>query len=190
MLIFLTQMFYLVFFLVILFVLLLLLLWSWSSITNKTPFIPVPESTLKDIEKALDLKDGSVVYDLGCGDGRVLFYLYKNNKKAKYFGIEKAPFPLLLARFSKLLHRREYEDSIELIKEDFFKTDLSKATHIFTYLYPNIMDDLLPKFDKELKPGTRLVSMSFHFTNLKESSLIDLKREGSKRAKQIYVYDF
>ncbi|MFA6355148.1 MAG: hypothetical protein WCW65_01860, partial [Candidatus Paceibacterota bacterium] len=68
--------------------------------------------------------------------------------------------------------------------------DLSKATHIFTYLYPNIMDDLLPKFDKEIKEGVKLVSMSFHFTNKREFSEIDLKRGKYQIAKKIYVYEF
>jgi len=74
-------------FLILLSVLILLLIWMWSVAKAKVPFVSVPLSTLKDIEKALDLKEGSIVYDLGCGDGRVLFYLYKNNPKLKYISI-------------------------------------------------------------------------------------------------------
>jgi len=61
---------------------------------------------------------------------------------------------------------------------------------IFTYLNPNIMDDLLTKFDKELKPGTRLVSLSFKFTGKQPINEIDLKRSKYKLGRKIYVYQF
>lgn len=171
-------------------VLYLLLLWMWGNIRAKVPFVSVPNQTLKDIEKALDLKEGSVVCDLGCGDGRVLFYLYKNNKNSKYIGVDNSSFPIILARVRNFFHKRKNKSNIQIIKGDFFNTDLSKVTHVFTYLYPNMMDDLLPKLESELRPGTRLVSMSFHFTTKREKELIDLKRGKYQIAKNIYVYEF
>ncbi len=168
----------------------LLFFWTWSTFKSKVPFIPVSSKTLKDIEKALDLKDDSVVYDLGCGDGRVLFYLSKNKPKAKYIGIENNPFPIFLVRIYSWWYKKKNNSDIKIIEKDFFDVDLSNATHIFTYLYPNIMDDLLPKFDKELKRGTRLISMSFHFTAKREIKEIELKRGKYKLARKIYVYEF
>lgn len=176
---------------IILFIVLcLLLLWMWSSVKAKVPFITVPNKTLKDIEKALNINENSVVYDLGSGDGRVLFYLYKNNPKVKYIGIENSQFPFLLASVRNWWHKKKYKSDITMFRKDFFNVDISDATHIFTYLYPNVMDDLIPKFDKELKKGTRLVSASFHFTNKKEIEEIDLKRGKYQLAKKIYVYEF
>ena len=52
------------------------------------------------------------------------------------------------------------------------------------------MDDLLAKFDKELKRGTRLVSASFHFTTKREVEVLDLKRGKWELAREIYVYEF
>ena len=177
-------------FLVLLFVLCLLLLWMWSNIRAKVPFVGVPLPILKDIEKELELKENSVVYDLGCGDGRVLFYLAKNNPKLKYIGIENSPFPFILSKVLSWWYKKINKIDVEIIRGDFFKIDLSNATHIFTYLYPNVMDDLLPKFDKELKRGTRLVSASFHFTSKREIREIDLKRGKYQLAKKLYVYEF
>jgi SAM-dependent methyltransferase len=178
-------------FLVLLSVLSLLFLWMWGNLRAKVPFVGVPIKTLKDIEIALLLKEGNVFYDLGCGDGRVLFYLSRNNPKVEYIGIENSLFPFILASVSNWWQKKINNiNNIKIIKGDFFKIDLSKATHIFTYLYPNVMDDLLPKFDKELKNGVRLVSMSFHFTNKRELSEIDLKRGKYQIAKKIYVYEF
>ncbi|KKP91049.1 MAG: hypothetical protein UR97_C0005G0046, partial [Candidatus Nomurabacteria bacterium GW2011_GWE2_36_115] len=146
--------------------------------------------TLKDIEKALNINEDSVVYDLGCGDGRVLFYLYKNNPKAKYIGIENSQFPLLVFNVRNWFFKRKNKSNISIIGKDFFDVNLSDATHIFTYLYPNVMDDLLAKFDKELKRGTRLVSASFHFTTKREVEVLDLKRGKWELAREIYVYEF
>lgn len=170
--------------------LVLMFFWMWTNITAKVPFVSVPLSTLKDIEKALNIKDNSIVYDLGCGDGRVLFSLYKNNPKAKYIGIENNSFAFLLLKVKNIWHKKKYNSNIIILKKDFFDVDISDATHVFTYLYPNIMDDLIPKLDKELKHGTILVSMSFHFTSKREINIIDLKRSKYGLARKIYIYEF
>ncbi len=177
-------------FFVFLFVLYLLILWMWGNMTAKVPFVGVPSKVLHEIEKALDINDDSVVYDLGCGDGKVLFYLYKKNPKATYIGIENSSFPTILAKTRNWWHKKFNTSKIEIIKKDFFEVDLSNATHIFTYLYPSLMDDLLPKLDKELKSGTKLVSASFHFTTKKEIKEIDLKRGRYQLTNKIYVYEF
>lgn len=187
---FLIQFALLIAFLILFSVLVLLFIWMWSNITAKVPFISVPNKTLKDIEKALNLNENSIVYDLGCGDGRVLFYLYKNNPKTKYIGIEDSLFPYLLASFRNWFHKRTNKSDITIMKKDFFGVDISDATHVFTYLYPNVMDDLITKLDSELKKGTRLVSASFHFTSKREVEVIDLKRGKYQFAKKIYVYEF
>ena len=177
-------------FLILLSVLVLLLIWMWGTVKAKVPFVSVPNKTLKDIEEAFSLKGDSVVYDLGCGDGRVLFYLYKNNPKLKYVGIENSFFPYLLASFRNWFHKKINKSDITIIKKDFFDVDLSDATHIFTYLYPNVMDDLVPKLEKELSSGSRLVSASFHFTSKREIKEIDLQRGKYQLARKIYVYEF
>jgi SAM-dependent methyltransferase len=171
-------------------VLVLFVVWMITGYRAKVPFIPVPDSILKDIHKILAVKEGSVVYDLGCGDGRVLFYIAPFIPKAKYIGIENSPFPLLLARARAWWHSKRTGTKIEIINQDFFLRDLSDATHIFTYLYPNVMDDLLPKLDKELKPGTRLVSASFKFTTKQPKASFDMGRGKYQLARKLYVYEF
>ncbi len=178
-------------FMVILFgTIILFVFWSIGNFKNRVPFVTASNAVLKDIEKALEVKDDSVVYDLGCGDGRVLVFLSRLYPKAKYIGIENNIFPLLLARAESFLNRKKTGNKIEIIDNDFFKQDLKDATHIFTYLYPNIMDELLPKFEKELKSGTRLVSLSFKFTSKNPISEIDLGRSKYKLGRKIYVYQF
>ncbi|MEI7689340.1 MAG: class I SAM-dependent methyltransferase [Candidatus Nomurabacteria bacterium] len=183
-----------IFSILVLFILLsvfsLLILWVWGNFKADVPFIGVPKETLKEIEKALALNDDSVVYDLGCGDGRVLFYLKKNNPKAKYIGIENSLFPYILVSVNNWFFKLKNKEGIKIIRGNFFNTDIKDATHVFAYLYSHIVDDLLPKFDKELKKGSRFVSMSFHFTSKAETQEIDLKRNSYKIARKIYVYEF
>lgn len=168
----------------------LFLLWAIGNFKNKVPFVTASSAVLRDIDKAMEVKDDSVVYDLGCGDGRVLFYLSNLNKKAKYIGIENNRFAIILARLGLIMNNKKNVGKVEIINNDFFNQDISDATHIFTYLYPNIMDDLLPKFDKELKTGTKLVSLSFKFTSKNPIAEIDLKRSKYKLGRKLYVYQF
>jgi tRNA A58 N-methylase Trm61 len=168
----------------------LLVIWMIGDAKNKIPFVTTSSSILKDIKKALGVNDDSVVCDLGCGDGRVLFYLSEFNPKAKYIGIENNPFPYLLARVGSFLNKKKTNNQVEILKKDFFKQDFSEITHIFTYLYPNAMDELLEKFENEIKPGTRWVSLSFHFTNKQPIAEIDLERGKYQLGKKIYVYQF
>jgi hypothetical protein len=175
--------------LVLLAVLVLLFLWMWNLIKEKVPFFPVPYSTLKDIYKELHIKNDSVMYDLGCGDGRVLFYVSNFAPKAKYIGIENSQFPYMLSILRAWWERRIGRE-VEIRHQDFFQADLSDATHIFTYLYPNVMDDLLPKLDKELSHGTRLVSMTFKFTQKQPIKEVDLNRSKYKLARKLYIYEF
>lgn len=162
-----------------------------SAMMAKVPFISVPNSILPDIEKALEIKKGSVVYDLGCGDARVLFYLAKNNPDSKFIGIENSSFPYVIAKLNLWLGKRRGEaQNVQILKQDFFKYDLKDASHIFVYLYPNVMDDMLGKLDKELQAGSRLVSASFKFTQKKPIFELDLERKKMQLARNLIVYEF
>jgi SAM-dependent methyltransferase len=177
--------------LVILFsIIMLLTLWAIGNFRNQVPFVTTSNSILKDIEKALSIKDDSIVYDLGCGDGRILMYLSRMNPKAKYIGIENNLFPIILARIGSFFNNKKTKNKIEIIKNDFFKQDLKNATHVFAYLYPHVMDDLLSKFEEELRPGTRLVSLSFGFMNKNPIEEIDLKRNKYRLGRKLYIYEF
>ncbi len=164
-------------------------LWMWGFLRAKVPFVPVPNSILDDVKNILEIKDGSVVYDLGSGDGRILFYLSKAEPKARYIGIENSLFPVMLSRAVGWWHKRR-NTKVDILNKDFNKHDLSDATHIFMYLYPNVMDDILPKLDRELKPGTKLVSVTFKFTSRKPIAEIDLNRHKHLLARKMYVYEF
>lgn len=166
-------------------------MWAFSFVGKGTPFIRTPNKVLPYVDKGLELVDGSVVYDLGSGDGRILFYLKDKHPNVEFVGIEKKMFPFMISVFRNYIRKVDGRGTVKLIKKDFFDYDLSNATHLVMYIYPNDMDDILTKFDKEIKTGVRMVSVSFKFTNIKPKAEIDLERDGKyQNARRLYLYDF
>lgn len=178
-----------VFFLLIIFALAVAAMLLVKSLINReAPFISVPKAILPEIVRALNIEDTSRVYDLGCGDGRVLLACYKQNPKAAYIGIDKSILPFLIARFK--IQRHKPRLPIRIIRQNFFKTDFSSATHIFIYLFSTMMEPLFKKLQQELKPGTRLVSCDFKFKNKEPLEIIDLRRSSRSLGQKLYVYEF
>lgn len=70
-----------------------------SSLKADAPFVSIPKGIETEIIKALALKNDSVLYDLGCGNGVILIEASKSNEATKCFGIEIGIFPFLVAKF-------------------------------------------------------------------------------------------
>ncbi len=170
--------------------LILIYFWVFSGFNKKTRFTPIPNFILKRLPDILKVKENSIIYHLGCGDGRVLFYLGDENSKAEYIGIEDNKFSLFLFNFQNWLNRIQKKNQIKVIDDNFFKQDLSKATHLITYLNPDVMDDLLPKLEGELVSGTRLFSLNFQFTTKKPITEIDINKKSYQPKQKIYIYEF
>jgi ubiquinone/menaquinone biosynthesis C-methylase UbiE len=100
---------------------------------------------LKELMKKLDLKEGDVFADLGCGDGRVLFEVAKTFKGVKCIGYEISPIQLMIANLSKLL-ACPFSRRVVIIPQDFTRADLSNID----VFYINWGKNITPRF-KELK---------------------------------------
>ena len=99
-----------------------------------------------------------VVYDLGCGDGTALD-IAATEFGAKGVGIEIDPLRYL---FSKIRFKiNGFDKKVKIIKDNFHNVNLSNASVIFAYLVPKALARLRPKFLRELKPGTLLVSFRY-----------------------------
>jgi predicted RNA methylase len=99
-----------------------------------------------------------VIYDLGSGDGTALITAAKEFG-AKGVGIEIDPLRVLISKIKIKLNRQEKK--LKIIRKNFFDVDISDATVIFVYLVPKALNRLLPKFKKELKKGTRIMSFRY-----------------------------
>lgn len=155
--------------------------------SSEVPFVPALKRVLPTITRAMPLSRDSVFYDLGCGDGRILRAFREKYSDAAYIGIEKS-FPIYLLAY--LYNRKLLGPRFRIKRGDFFKTDLSGATHVFMYPIRGVAQRLLPKFEKELKPGTIVVSIDHPFEKRKYDQKIDLPNGRYQICRTAYVYRF
>jgi hypothetical protein len=122
------------------------------------PWVPTPpEVVVKMMEMAKVNKD-SVVYDIGCGDGRIVIYA------AKTFGCRGVGIdidPVRIDECKANAKRSKVENLVRFKQADATKVDISEATVVALYLLPESNELLRPKFEKELKPGTYVVSHNY-----------------------------
>ncbi len=126
------------------------------------PFLPVPQKIANRVAELAYLPEGSVFYDLGSGDGRVVRAVAKAHLETACIGVEKAPLPVLLAF---LITSRRAFPNVRFIRQDFREVTLTGGTCVFLYLFPEAMRALAPKLTTELSRGARIISCDFTFTD-------------------------
>jgi SAM-dependent methyltransferase len=122
------------------------------------PYVPTPQPV---VDKMLDLakvKKGDVVYDLGCGDGRIVITAVKE-RGARGVGIDLNPQRIAEAKINA--KEAKVEDKVKFEVGDLFKADFSEATVVTLYLLPSVNAKLRPQLWRQLKIGTRVVSHAF-----------------------------
>ena len=122
------------------------------------PYVPSPNVVVSGMLKLADVKKSDVVYDLGCGDGRIVITAAKDFG-AKGVGVDINPERIEEARANA--KRAAVEEMVKFEENDLFKANIADATVVTLYLLPDVNVRLMPKLLKELKPGTRIVSHSF-----------------------------
>lgn len=123
-------------------------------------FIPLPMQSVRRMLRLADVKRTDMLYDLGAGDGRVVVEAAKRHGVKKAVGIENSVLPYMISNLNVRLRGLDSRGNgqVEIINEDFMKHDISKATVVTIYLTPKMNARLKPKFERELKRGTRVVS--------------------------------
>ncbi|PLX24649.1 SAM-dependent methyltransferase [Candidatus Parcubacteria bacterium] len=114
----------------------------------------------KDLERFLNLakiKKDDKVYDLGCGDGKLLFAAAKYGAKAE--GFEVSILPYVIAKVRQIIDKTK----VKIKFRDFWMVNLSDADVVFFFLIPRIYPKLKKKLQSELKPGTRVVAYVWPF---------------------------
>ncbi|MGI6423551.1 MAG: class I SAM-dependent methyltransferase [Candidatus Dojkabacteria bacterium] len=146
-----------------------------------TPFFTTPKKILKDILPLFKLKKDEKFTDLGSGDGRVVFAVYRKYKSFST-GYEISPMLLIYFKLKKLL-LFPFNRKIEIKEENFLKTDLSKYDVIYCCLPMDLLEILEKKFEKELKAGSRVFTYGYPLAKKKGKKI-------STSQKDIYQYTY
>ncbi len=131
---------------------------STPGIKLDAPYVSTPHPVVDAMLRLASVRPGDLVYDLGCGDGRIVIAAALDFG-ARGVGIDLDPRRIEEANAAA--RRAGVSGQVEFIVQDLFKTDLSAASVVTLYLFPELNAKLLPKFRSELRPGTRIVSHQF-----------------------------
>ncbi len=132
------------------------------AMTYGVPFVPTRKDTAKKIIELLKIKPGDTFYDLGSGDGRMLFLAAE--KGARAIGIEMNPH-LVLWTYIKIILKRKW-NQVSVKFGNYWWVNLSQANKVIIYGMPRIMSKASKKFIRELKKGTLVASNSFQIPDM------------------------
>jgi hypothetical protein len=137
-------------------------------------FVPTPQAVVDKMLELAEVKPGDVVYDLGCGNGRIVV------TAAKKYGVKAVGFDINPVRVKESLENvreNHVENLVTIRQDDIFTLDLSEANVITLYLLPSLNVKLMPQLAK-CKPGTRIVSHDFDMRGAKPVVTHNMTVEG------------
>lgn len=126
-------------------------------------FVPTPMAAVERMIAMADLKPGELVYDLGCGDGRIVVAAAQRHG-VKAIGVDIDPDRLKESLAN--VQAAGVEDLVTIRQADIFTTDLNEADVVFLYLTPRLNERLMPQL-RRLKSGARIISYEFDMGNAK-----------------------
>jgi len=122
------------------------------------PFVATPLPVVKQMLTLAQLKPGEIIYDLGCGDGRVVI-MAAQEFGASGVGVEMRE-DLVKQALSKV-SELGLNGRVKIVQSDMFKVELAQADVVTLYLTTSANDKVKPKLESELKPGARVVSHDY-----------------------------
>jgi ribosomal protein L11 methylase PrmA len=160
---------------------------SSSQDDDKQPdviFVPTPQPVVDKMLEVAEVKKGDVLYDLGCGDGRIVV------TAAKKYGVKATGFdvdPERIQESKDNVSKNKVGDLVTIKKADIFKEDLTPANVVTLYLLPDLNVKLMPQLAK-LKPGSRIVSHAFDMAGAKPKKVVKVTDDlGAERTIYLWV---
>jgi SAM-dependent methyltransferase len=141
------------------------------------PYVPTTEEAVQAMLKLAGVKKSDVVYDLGCGDGRIVVTAAKTIG-ARGVGIDINPVRIQEARDNA--KKAGVESLVRFEENDLFVADIHEATVVTLFLLPQVNLKLRPKLLKDLKPGTRVVSNTFDMGDWKAEKETEVDGNGDE----------
>ena len=146
------------------------------------PYQPTPHAIVGQMLRLAAVGRGDVVYDLGCGDGRIVIAAAKKGARGVCVDID----PQRIAESRQNARKASVEDRIAFRTQDLFETDLKDATVVMLFLWPEVNLRLRPKLLRDLRPGTRIVSHWHDMGDWKPDK--EITAWGSQRARPVYLW--
>jgi cyclopropane fatty-acyl-phospholipid synthase-like methyltransferase len=130
-------------------------------------WVPTPDPVVEGMLKLANVTRNDVVYDLGCGDGKIVI-MAAQKFGARGVGIDIDPVRIQESNANAA--KAGVADRVKFVLGDLFDpaVTIGDATVVTLYLLPSLNDKLQPRLKADLKPGTRIVSHSFAMTDWKE----------------------
>jgi precorrin-6B methylase 2 len=141
------------------------------------PFVPTTEAAVEAMLKLAELKKTDVLYDLGCGDGRIVVAAAKTFG-ARAVGIDINPVRIKEAQENAA--KAGVQDRVRFEENDLFEADIREATVVTLFLLSDVNLKLRPKLLKDLKPGTRIVSNTFDMGDWKPDKEAEVAGNGDE----------
>ena len=132
------------------------------------PFVASPQVVVQRMLELAEVKSGDVVYDLGCGDGRIVI------AAVKVAGVRGVCVEIDPGRIDESRRNAEsagVADRIQFVQGDLFEVPIQDATVVTLYLLPAVNLRLRPRLQAELRPGTRIVSNAFDMGDWKAEKI-------------------
>ena len=156
----------------------------YAQYSNKlAPFVPSPQPIVERMLELASVKAGETVFDLGCGDGRVLVTAAQRFK-AKAVGIEISD--RLVDQTNSRIARLGLQEQVKVLKGDIREADLTGADVVVMYLMTGSNAQIRPRLEKFLKPGARVVSYAYAVPGWKPSRV---DRTDEQHDHTIYLYE-
>jgi ribosomal protein L11 methylase PrmA len=134
-------------------------------------YVPTPEEVVEAMLQVANVTRNDIVYDLGCGDGRIpVTAAKKYQARAVCIDID----PQRIKEANENVAKNGVGNQVRVVHGDLFEQNLSEATVVTLYLLPSLNVKLMPKLMKELKPGTRIVSHAFDMGDWKPEKELDV----------------
>ena len=140
-------------------------------------YVPTPQKVVDAMLRLAEVKESDVVYDLGCGDGRIVV------TAAKQFGCRAFGYdidPERIAESKQNVSDNGVDDLATIEQKDIFTLDLSGADVVTLYLLPSLNVKLIPQLEK-LKPGSRIVSHDFDMRGVEPEKVVYVETDDAYR---------
>jgi len=147
-------------------------------------YVPTPDDVVDRMLQLADVSKGDVVYDLGCGDGRIVV------TAAKKFGCRGTGYdidPQRVAESQENVKKHDLGDLVDIHQKDIFRVDLSGASVITLYLLPRLNTRLIPQLEK-LKPGSRIVSHQYDMPGVEPAKIVHFTSREDSVVHHLYLW--